>query len=288
LKSVKPKSELDFIEFTSSYLNDIKTQIKIETFWSYKSTISKLRKFQNKISFEELTEKFLVDFSKYMQDELKNNENTISKSLRTLRTFIIVAIRERKMTENPFSYFRIKKAEGQRDYLDLSELNKLHKHYLNLTLSNKVQKEVLLSFLFSCYTGLRYSDIRMLKIKNIKSGVIQIKTIKTNSMVTIPLSQKAIELINLEGKNLEDCLLKVYCNKVTNNNLKEICKAMGIEKKLTFHVARHTFATASLTLGIPIEVVSKLLGHTSIRTTQIYARVIDSVKLKEMKKWDKF
>jgi site-specific recombinase XerD len=223
-----------------------------------------------------------------MHDELKNNENTIGKSLRTLRTFINVAIRKKKMTENPFTYFRIKKTEGQREYLDLSELNKLHLYYHDLTVKNKVQKEVLLSFLFSCYTGLRYSDIRVLKIKNLKTGFIQIKTIKTNSMVTIPLSNKAIELINLQSKDHEEHLLKVYCNKVSNKHLKEISKTLGIEKKLTFHVARHTFATASLTLGIPIEVVSKLLGHTNIRTTQIYARIVDDLKVNEMKKWDRF
>ena len=108
---------------------------------------------------------------------------------------------------------------------------------------------------------------------------------KTGYMVGIPLTNKALQLI--PEKSQSQTVFRVYCNKVTNRVLKELGKQYNIPKKLTCHVARHTFATVSITLGIPIEVVSKLLGHTNLKTTQVYAKIVDSVKEREMAKWDK-
>ncbi|MDR1345296.1 MAG: tyrosine-type recombinase/integrase, partial [Bacteroidales bacterium] len=89
-----------------------------------------------------------------------------------------------------------------------------------------------------------------------------------------------------QGKGETLPIFKVYCNKTTNRILQDIGRSCGIGTHLTCHVARHTFATLSLQLGIPIEVVSRLLGHTSLKTTLIYAKVVDEVKVREMKKWD--
>lgn len=100
-------------------------------------------------------------------------------------------------------------------------------------------------------------------------------------------SQKAFQLLPTEIKPKSESVFRVYCNKVTNRTLKQIGQQSGIQKKLTCHVARHTFATVSITLGIPIEVVSKLLGHTNLKTTQVYAKIVDSVKEREMEKWNR-
>ena len=110
---------------------------------------------------------------------------------------------------------------------------------------------------------------------------------KTGYLVGIPLTQKAIKLILTNYQSESDLLFRVYCNKVTNRVLKQIGRQYNIPKKLTCHVARHTFATISITLGIPIEVVSKLLGHTDLKTTQVYAKIVDKVKEREMEKWNK-
>ena len=188
---------------------------------------------------------------------------------------------------SPFKYIAIKKVDGKRDFLSAEELNRLAGPYFRHEVTDLKEKEILQYFLFSCYTGLRYSDLKSLKVSEITETSIQINMHKTSYLVNIPLSQKAVQLLPTEIKSKSDHVFRVYCNKVTNRILKQMGLRYGIQKKLTCHVARHTFATVSITLGIPIEVVSKLLGHTSLKTTQVYAKIVDSVKEREMEKWNK-
>jgi len=167
------------------------------------------------------------------------------------------------------------------------ELNKLTEAYFSGRITNFKEKEILQYFLFACYTGLRYSDLKTLKTSSINGNMLHIKMHKTGHPVGIPLTRKAFQLLPPEAKFDKDLVFHVYCNKVTNRILKQIGQQYSIQKKLTCHVARHTFATVSIILGIPIEVVSKLLGHTNLKTTQVYAKIVDSVKEREMEKWNK-
>ncbi|MEL1244002.1 site-specific integrase [Flavobacterium sp. DGU11] len=274
-----------FTEYILNYLEENKTQFKTETWVGYKSQISKILKFKKEIYFSDINEKFINDYRQYMLHTLGNNENTASKSLRVLRTFVNISIRFKYIKTNPFQYTSIKKVDGKRDFLSAEELNKLADYYSNNSFIKQVDKEILRYFLFACYTGLRYSDLKTFSMDAIIDGSIHLRMHKTGYLVNIPLSMKAKELMPKNPFN-DKSLFKIYCNKVTNKVLKETGKTLGINKKLTCHVARHTFATVSISLGIPIEVVSKLLGHTNIRTTQVYAKIVDTVKIKEMQKWD--
>ena len=276
-----------FTDYILNYLNENKPRLRPESYWSYKSQISKLLKFKKHISFADITEKFINEFQYYMQHILKNNENTVSKSLRSLRTFVNVAMRYGLIKRNPFKYITIKKVDGKRDFLTIEELNKLTEIYFSGKIVNAKEKEILQYFLFSCYTGLRYSDLKSLKMSSIMGNTLQINMHKTGYLVNIPLTQKATQLIPTDFRNNSSSVFRVYCNKVTNRILKAIGQQHGIQKKVTCHVARHTFATVSITLGIPIEVVSKLLGHTNLKTTQVYAKIVDRVKEREMEKWNK-
>ena len=281
------QTENSFTDYILNYLNENKSRLRSESWWSYKSQITKLLKFRKHISFADLTEKFINEYQHYMLYTLHNNENTVSKSLRSLRTFINIAMRYGLIKTNPFKYITIKKVDGKRDFLSAEELSKLSDAYISNKIIDEQEKEVLQYFLFSCYTGLRYSDLKMLKTSSIKNNILHINMHKTNCLVSIPLSQKALQLLPNKINSESDYVFRVYCNKVTNRVLKQVGKRYGIPKKLTCHVARHTFATVSIILGIPIEVVSKLLGHSSLKTTQIYAKIVDSVKEREMEKWDK-
>jgi integrase len=190
------------------------------------------------------------------------------------------------MKNNPFKFITIKKVEGKRDFLSTDELNRLSQAYFTGKVRNPIEQEILKYFLFSCYTGLRYSDLKLLGKDSIDANKININMHKTGYIVSIPLTQKAKQLLPLETFPDTGYVFRIYCNKVTNRVLKQIGQRFDIHKKLTCHVARHTFATVSITLGIPIEVVSKLLGHTNLRTTQVYAKIVDSVKEREMEKWN--
>lgn len=278
-------TEESFTDYILGYLEENKAKFKIETWYGYKSQISKILKFKKEIFFSDVNERFIHDYKQYMINTLGNNENTASKSLRVLRTFVNISIRFGYLKSNPFKYTYIKKVDGKRDFLSIEELNNLNKYYGLCNSSNLIEKEVLRYFLFACHTGLRYSDLKALTADTIVNDSLHIRMHKTGFLVNIPLSKNAKKLITQNSFD-EKTLFKVYCNKVTNKVLKKIGISIGLNKKLTCHVARHTFATVSISLGIPIEVVSKLLGHTSIRTTQVYAKIVDSVKEKEMKKWD--
>lgn len=278
--------EQSFTDYILGYLEENKTKFKIETWFGYKSQISKMIKFKKEILFSDINERFINDYRQYMLNTLGNNENTASKSLRVLRTFVNISMRFGYIKTNPFQYTSIKKVDGKRDFLSIEELNKLTDYYSKDNFNQSIEKDILGYFLFACYTGLRYSDLKIVSADSIIDNSIHLRMHKTGYLVNIPLSKKAKKFIPATPFN-NNCVFRIYCNKVTNRVLKKIGIELGLNKKLTCHVARHTFATVSISLGIPIEVVSKLLGHTSIRTTQVYAKIVDTVKIKEMQKWDK-
>jgi site-specific recombinase XerC len=276
-----------FVDFILSYLNDNSSRLRPETWSGYKSQISKMLKFKKQVSFVDVSEKFINDYRHYMLHVLHNNENTIGKSLRILRTFVNLAMRHKYIKHNPFEYISIKKVEGKRDFLSAEELNRLARLYLSGEITNLKERRVVQYFLFACYTGLRYSDLKALRSASIQDNHLRLNMHKTNCMVNIPLSKKALQLLpQKKENNNNESIFQVYCNRVTNRILHKVSVQHHFNKHLTCHVARHTFATVSIHLGIPIEVVSKFLGHTNLRTTQLYARIIDPVKDREMKKWD--
>jgi integrase len=198
-----------------------------------------------------------------------------------------IAIQKGLTTNYPFSSYKIKSEEVEKDYLDLNEVHLLHQLYYSEDTPQRI-KVTLHYFLLSCYTGLRLSDIKRVNKEHIINQSIIIKTQKTGAKVSIPLSPPALSLMNfdLDGIELFERTIKQSNSRITTD-LNDALKLTEIKnKKITFHCSRHTFAINSLVLGIPLEVVSKILGHTAIKTTQIYAKIINSLVNNEMKKWD--
>jgi integrase/recombinase XerC len=262
-----------------------------ETIRSYESYISKLKKYRPTLGFNELTLDFIKEYHIYMMTTLENNENTCHKSLSFLRSMLNNAIKLGLLNENIFRKYPLKRVQGNREFLTIDELGKLEKLFQTKALK-RYQWNVLKYFLFGCYTGLRYQDIKDLKFKDIKTEVhhdhetriIRLSMHKTKDQVSIPVIQQAGKLIG-EGFAHQQ-VFKVNCNQVTNRYLKEIAEKAGIGKRLTFHCARHTFATVGISKGIPIEVISKLLGHRDLKTTMIYTKVVDDLKIHYMKNWE--
>lgn len=270
------------------------TVLKFGTMKNYYTTEKYLYKFLNQklkesdIYVKQLNYRFICDFEQYLR-KYKNSKkqyvlanNGVMKHLERFKKMINLAVKLEWIAKNPFNQFQLKYDKYDRHYLSERELQLIENTYFNQERLEKIKD----CFLFSCYTGLSYIDLRELTENQITKGIdnnywIFTKREKTNERVKVPILPKAKQILDKYTTNLEIIsskkLLPLCSNQKTNNYLKEVIEACGIQKHITFHVARHTFATTvMLSNGVPIETVSKLLGHTKLSTTQIYARVVES------------
>ncbi|MGD9994115.1 MAG: tyrosine-type recombinase/integrase [Salinivirgaceae bacterium] len=246
---------------------------------------------------KEMNYDFVKAFDHYLMtkhtDRHGNNikRNTANKHHSRLRTMLHKAHNEALILENPYTRFQLRNKPTNRSFLTSDEINRIIK--LNFE-NNQVLDRVRDFFLFSCYTSLRFSDAYNLKMTDIietsnSKKIISIEMDKTKEMVYVPLIAEAMELIDKykdeDSRIVSNYVLPRYSNQKVNLFLKHIGTLAEIEKDLTHHVARHTFATVALNNGIPLDVVQKILGHSSIRTTQIYAKMLTSTLEKEMEKF---
>ncbi len=200
-----------------------------------------------------------------------------------------IAVKNEWLEKDPFENFKVTLKQVDREFLTEDELLKIESKEFYLPRLAQVRD----IFVFSCYTGLAYIDVAKLTSDNIRKGIdgelwINIHRHKTDTPSNIPLLPKAVEIIEKYKDNAavvnKAGILPMLSNQKLNSYLKEIDDLCGIQKNLTFHLARHTFATTvTLTNGVPIESVSSMLGHTSIKTTQIYAKVVQKKVSEDMK-----
>ena len=296
---IKPDqySLLNLIEYHNTHLKDT---IEWGTMKNYMTTQNYVKEFLKKraktsdILLAHLSYKFLADFEFYLRaykpidHHSQMGNNTVMKHIERLRKMINVAIKNEWLERDPFAKFQAKFIRNDREFLSQDDLEKLEaKEFKVLRL--QWAKDL---FIFSCYTGLAYCDVMRLTSQNISMGIdgeywIMTSRKKTNQPVRVPLLPKAFDIVekyrNHPRALASGTLFPNLSNQKLNAYLKEIADFCSIEKNLTFHLARHTFATTvTLTNGVPIETVSKMLGHTSIRTTQIYAKVIENKVSQDM------
>ena len=239
------------------------------------------------IPIREITPMFITDFELYLRTACKCGYNTAAKFLLFLKSIIIVARNNGILTKDPFANYKIQMKKVDRGYLTEDEI----KIILKKKMVSERLEHVRDLFIFSCFTGLAYSDVANLREENIRKSFdgklwIMTKRQKTNTDVNVPLLDiPKMILKKYKGKLPNGKILPVISN---HAYLKEIADICGIKKNLTFHLARHTFATTTtLAKGVPIETVSKMLGHTNIETTQIYARITNSKIGNDMQGLDK-
>jgi site-specific recombinase XerD len=268
--------------------------LKHGTMKNYSTTEKYLDKFlsqklkTNDIYLKQLNYRFICDFEQYLRTyknakkKLMLSNNGVMKHLERFKKMVNLAVKLEWMPKNPFNQFQLKFDKYDRAYLTERELELLEStHYKNERL-----ERVKDCFIFSCYTGLSYVDVKELTTKQITRGIdnnhwIFTKREKTDETVKVPILPQALEILEkykqISENSQGEVLLPLSSNQKTNSYLKEIAMDCGIHKNLTFHVARHTFATTvMLSNGVPIETVSKLLGHAKLSTTQIYARVVET------------
>lgn len=231
--------------------------------------------------------KFIMDFEHFLRmhvplDHQKAlGNNGVMKHLERLRKMINLGIKMEWIKNDPFASYQMKFNRVDRECLTEEELDTIEKKQFKIGRLDWAKD----LFVFSCYTGLAYIDAMTLAPANIVKGIdgelwLNTNRQKTNSVVRVPLLKKPLAIIEKYKNNpkavSKGTIFPGISNQKLNSYLKEIADLCDIDKNLTFHLARHTFATTvTLTNGVPIETVSKMLGHTKISTTQIYAKVIE-------------
>lgn len=277
-----------FISFSRQEV--MNSSLKDSTKRNHLSTLMLLQEFKKNITFSDLTFELISSFEYFLQ--LKGyHTNTIAKHMKHLKRHVNIAINKEyiEIQKYAFRKYKIKTIENKHTHLVPEELERLE----NLILSGryvKLQKS-LDAFLFCCYAGMRYSDFINLSSENFvdinQETWLIYKSVKTGTEVRLPLyllfSEKGIAILNKYRDNLED-FFHLRDNSNVNKDLIIITRLAGLSKRISFHTARHTNATLLIYNGINITTVQKLLGHKSVKTTQVYTNVMDMTIIHDLEK----
>jgi len=243
---------------------------------SWKSTLKILREFTNgQIQFSAISGEWLEELKRFILTKVSQNSGHLY--FQKIKTALNQAVKDNILLNNPSQHVpQIKMQETHRVFLTIDEIQKLAATACR-------HPDVRRAFLFCCYTGLRFSDVKALTWANIRDDSIDFRQQKTQGMEYLPLPAVAQKILYMKrGAQV----LPVQTNKIfslpdqstTGEHLKKWCKEAGMTKRITFHTSRHTFATLALSQGADLYTVSKLLGHKDISTTQIYAKIVDQKK----------
>ena len=240
---------------------------------------------KNDILLESIKMNFLQDFDFYLKSELNHKQITINKSIQRVRKIIKLALAEGYLKKDPFILYKPKRYETKVVFLNKEELKALEDYQFAQARLTQVRD----MFVFCCYTGLAYAEMSNLSKEHLINGFdgntwIKMYRKKTNSIISVPLLNKAKEILKVYSYDKN--LLPVITNQKFNSYLKEISVIVGIDKRLTHHIARKTFATTVLLYNnVPMEIVSELLGHSKIQITQKhYAKVVQRSISEELKR----
>jgi site-specific recombinase XerD len=280
----------NLIETWQEHVNGLKQLIGKEssyaTYQKYNTAKNHMQVFLRKtykaedVSIKSVDHYMITRYAHYLKTEMGCNYNTATKFLQNLKRITTLAMRHGWLAKDPFAGITLSLKEVDRPYLTEAELKKLMEFQSPFERLNKVRD----LFVFSCFTGLAYIDVKQLRRCEIEHNEgnywIRTRRQKTGARANIPLLNIPMEIIRkysiLEALQQEDLVLPMPSNQKINAYLKELADLCGITKTLSFHIARHTFATTvTMMNGVPIETVSKMLGHKNITSTQHYARIVD-------------
>lgn len=248
---------------------------------NFKATYAHLKKYEkSNVRLRSIDENWLEEFESHLKKTIC--DNSILTYFNNLKAVLNRALRDKIIMVNPFVYFRkMKKPNVAKSFLTIDEIKML-------AITESDNNEIKRAFLFSCYTGLRLCDMTKLTWGNVKGNKLEFKQKKTSEYEYLPLPKTAFKIIFPDKKkvmrNPEDKVFAIPSQQVVSKILKRMAIKAKIGKVVTFHTARHTFATLALKQGVDLYTVSKLLGHTDIKNTQIYAKIVDETKREAMNK----
>jgi len=308
---LKPNGSTNFKEYFLKELKERKQLMAEDTYKGYKATVNKVCAFKPGVSLSDINYKFLTGFENFMlkpikQKGLGNIPSTVAKTMTMVRALVNIAIKNKHFLRDayPFRDYKIKHVDctlTTRDYLEPEGLLTVEQQLSpeNIDNYNPQQIKGLKRFLFGCYTGLRFKDVQKLNwdehvftkwVFNPNNKTTSLRTYlsiimnKTSKPVLIPLIDKALEIM---GEKKQGLVFDKISNQKMNKHLKAINTKAGLNKKLSFHVSRHSFATICFLYGIPEKVGQQLLGHKNRKFTEIYTHLSSNRLFYEMDKFSK-
>lgn len=281
-----PTRRIDFHSFLKEAIDERKSDVTNGTYKNHKAFATKIKHFKKSLAFTEINADFIDSFSRWLKSKDGGglDVNTVHGQLRRFRAFMNIAYRKGIISENPFSKVRLRKKQTNRVYLTKTELASLWNLYSSNDLSGSFQL-VLRHFLFMCFTGVRISDLKLLTENNVVGRMLVFSVFKTkntkDSMIKVPLTKQALQLIYDEERD-DIRLFGCLSDQKMNEYIKKICEKAGIDKNVSNHTGRHTFATLWLKETKNLAVLQKLLGHSDIKETMIYVHVDDQMMMDDM------
>jgi len=297
-QAILGKATMSFFEFADKYILNFERNNKILTYNKKKGHLNKLKKYvgNTELTFDDINVHFLKNYEDYLRNTIGNATNSIHTDLKNIRAIINQAILEDiiPLEKNAFLKYKLKLESTEKEYLTEEELKVMEDLIIPESQVRFNHRNI---YVFSAYAGgLRISDIFRLKWENFDGERIILNTQKATTTVSLKLPNKALEILNIYKKSdnkpsdyifpflkndIDYSDLKHYyrvtssLTAATNKDLKTIAKMSSINKNIHFHTSRHTWATRALKKGMRIEYVSKLMGHQNIRTTQVYAKIVN-------------
>lgn len=264
IKKTKKKNA-DFFTFSQAKIKEQARTDKPGTTKHKQSDLNILRNFKPMLPFSAITTSFLHSYEDYCKKELGNCHNTIWRHMKFIRGMLNEAVKEGLYDKKLIADYKMPKyVDPEREYLVLSEVDKIEQ-FRNDTNIEKL-RNVADWFLFSCYTGFRYEDVRTFTKERIKAGKILLRTSKKGVDVTLAIHPRLQKVLDRMPEG-------VYSNQKCNDYLKVIASSIGINKNLSMHIARHSHAVIFLDLGGNMEDLQKILGHQKSSVTQVYGKI---------------
>lgn len=284
----QPGATTEFAVFARRRLDELRSAMQFETLRHHQIAIKKVENYAPALQLGDITPEWLRVYAAHLRDFHHNNPGTIAKNLSVIRMHYYAAMRSGLVNTNPFEVYKMPISEPAIIYLTEKELGSLIRLFHSNTLSD-VKQDTLRFFLFMAFTAMHISDARNLQIEQIFAGEIHYRRVKTRTRVEMPLSAPARKLVEFysDGRKRGPLFLKLPTDQAFNRYIKIICAQVGIHKAVSAKAARHTFATLYYAKNPgDLGTLSKLLGHTSVNTTMIYAHIMKDTRISGVSVFD--
>ena len=284
----RPAETLNFVDYARRHLDELKTALQPQTLRHHKAALKKLEGYNAALQISDITPEWLQVYAAHLRKHYDNNPGTIRKNMCVIRMHYYAAMRAGKVRNNPFDVYKLPAADPSVIYLTEEELNSLAALY-NSDILPENEQDVLRFFLFMTFTAMHISDAKTLQIEQIIGGEIHYRRTKTHIRVNIPLSKPAAKLVEYyqAGRVRGNLFRNLPTDQAFNRIIKRVCMRVGINKPVSAKAARHTFATLYYKKNSgDLGTLSKLLGHTSVTTTMIYAHIMKDSRVSGVSAFD--